>query len=129
MYTFQPYFIQKAGWVFPACIGKGHYDGLPHVFSHLKDKRDENGELYIKPDLTIHALRHSFASLAADMGYSDFTIAGLLGHSLHTTTSIYTHAIDKSLILAADAISLKIEKALSGNINRTAEIIDITKIA
>lgn len=120
---------QKEGWVFPASIGSGHYDGLAHVFLALKAKRDERGELYLKQGLTMHALRHSFASLAADMGYSDFTIAGLLGHSLHTTTSIYTHTIDKSLVQAADAVSLKIEHALSGKIRQSAEIISIEKIA
>ena len=120
---------QKEGWVFPASFGMGHYDGLPRVFEKLKSIRDEQGELYVKQELTIHALRHTFASLAADMGYSDFTIAGLLGHSLHTTTSIYTHAVDRSLINAADTISLKIEQALNGKANATAQIIDIKRIA
>ena len=120
---------KKEGWVFPASIGPNHYDGLANVFDSLKNKRDEQGELYLKKGLTIHALRHTFASLAADMGYSDFTIAGLLGHSLHTTTSIYTHAVDKSLVHAADAISLKIEQALSGKMDQQAEVIDIARIA
>ena len=104
LHLLQTLFPQKEGWVFPASIGTGHYDGLAHVFGKLKEKRDENGEIYVRSDLTIHALRHTFASLAADMGFSDFTIAGLLGHSLHTTTSIYTHAVDKSLIHAADLV-------------------------
>ena len=32
-------------------------------------------------DITPHVLRHSFASLAADLGYSKPTIASLLGHN------------------------------------------------
>jgi integrase len=32
-------------------------------------------------DITPHVLRHSFASLAADLRYSEPTIASLLGHS------------------------------------------------
>ncbi len=31
-------------------------------------------------DITPHVLRHSFASLAADLGYNEPTIASLLGH-------------------------------------------------
>jgi integrase len=38
-------------------------------------------------DITPHALRHSFASLAADLGYNEPTIASLLGHKTHSITS------------------------------------------
>jgi integrase len=31
-------------------------------------------------DITPHVLRHSFASLAGDLGYSEGTIATLIGH-------------------------------------------------
>ena len=31
-------------------------------------------------DVTPHVLRHSFASLAGDLGYSEPTIAALIGH-------------------------------------------------
>ncbi len=34
-------------------------------------------------DITPHVLRHSFASLAADLGYNEPTIATLLGHKTH----------------------------------------------
>jgi integrase len=34
-------------------------------------------------DVTAHVLRHSFASLAADLGYSEPTIAALVGHNGH----------------------------------------------
>ena len=34
-------------------------------------------------DITPHVLRHSFASLAADLGYNEPTIASLLGHKTH----------------------------------------------
>jgi hypothetical protein len=32
--------------------------------------------------VTVHVLRHSFAAAAAEMGFSELTIAGLLGHSV-----------------------------------------------
>ncbi|MGA9015484.1 MAG: hypothetical protein WB509_23580 [Acetobacteraceae bacterium] len=34
-------------------------------------------------DITPLVLRHSFASLAADLGYNESTIASLLGHKTH----------------------------------------------
>ena len=38
-------------------------------------------------DVTPHVLRHSFASVAADLGYSELTIAALIGHRKATVTS------------------------------------------
>src|SRR5690242_21408842 len=40
-------------------------------------------------DVTPHVLRHSFASLAGDMGYSEPTIGALIGHKGHSVTSRY----------------------------------------
>ena len=45
-------------------------------------------------DITPHVLRHSFASLAADLGYNEPTIASLLGHKTHSITSRYMHSAD-----------------------------------
>jgi site-specific recombinase XerD len=38
-------------------------------------------------DISAHTLRHSFASVAADLGMSELTIAALLGHSAVSVTS------------------------------------------
>ena len=56
-------------------------------------------------DITPHVLRHSFASLAADLGYSEPTIASLLGHKTHSITSRYIHSSDTVLLAAADAVA------------------------
>ena len=56
-------------------------------------------------DVTPHVLRHSFASLAADLGYSEPTIASLLGHKTHSITSRYMHSADVVLVAAADAVA------------------------
>lgn len=56
-------------------------------------------------DVTPHTLRHSFASLAADMGYSEPTIAALIGHKGQTITSRYIHGADAVLLAAADAVA------------------------
>jgi integrase len=52
-----------------------------------------------------HVLRHSFASLGADLGLSDNTIASLLGHSRGSITSRYMHGSDKALIAAANSVA------------------------
>jgi integrase len=61
-------------------------------------------KLELAKDVTQHTLRHSFASLAADMGYSDNIIAGLLGHARSSVTSRYVH-LEAALITAADRVA------------------------
>ena len=61
------------------------------------------GEL--PPDVTPHTLRHSFSSLAADIGYSESTIAALIGHKGRTVTSRYIHTADAVLLAAADVVA------------------------
>jgi integrase len=56
-------------------------------------------------DITPHVLRHSFSSLAADLGYSEPTIAALVGHKGQTITSRYVHSADAVLLAAADAVA------------------------
>jgi integrase len=61
--------------------------------------------LKLPRDVTPHTMRHSFASLAADMGLSDNTISGLLGHATRSMTSRYLHLADKALIDAVDLVA------------------------
>jgi site-specific recombinase XerD len=62
-------------------------------------------------DVTPHTMRHSFASLAGDLGYSESTIGALLGHKGHSVTSGYVHHADAVLLAAADVVA-----------NRSAEL-------
>jgi integrase len=94
-------------WVFPASTGEGYFVGIPRVFMRLCARANIEGA-------TIHTLRHSFASAAAGLGYSELTIAGLLGHSLSGVTARYAHMPDKALLAAADIISMRILDALNG---------------
>jgi integrase len=64
--------------------------------------------------LTPHGLRHAYASIAGDLGYTEPTIAALLGHSTRTTTGRYIHHLDSALIAAADNVSRHISAALNG---------------
>ena len=63
-------------------------------------------------DVTPHTLRHTFASVAADLGYTELTIAGLLGHAAMGITQRYIH-LDKALVVAADDVSAHISRLLS----------------
>jgi integrase len=60
--------------------------------------------LEMPKDVTPHSLRHSFASLAGDLGLADSTIARLLGHSQNSITSRYIH-MEKSVIEASDLVA------------------------
>ena len=59
-------------------------------------------------DVTPHVLRHSFASIAVDLGFSELTIAALLGHRKASVTSRYAHHADAVLLQAADAVAGRI---------------------
>ena len=91
--------------VFPATRGDGNMTGFPKIWARIA----KLGSL--PADVTPHVLRHSFASLAGDLGYSEPTIAVLVGHKGQTITSRYVHAADAVLLAAADAVA-----------NRTAEL-------
>jgi integrase len=56
-------------------------------------------------DVTPHVLRHSFASLAAEQGLAEATVAALLGHVGRTMTSRYQHSSDPALLKAADMVA------------------------
>jgi hypothetical protein len=62
----------------------------------------------------IGLLRHSFASIANDLGFIEVTIAALVGHAKGSVTSKYIHTLDTALIMPADTISGYIQGLLDG---------------
>ena len=94
-------------WVFPASHGDGHFVGLPKVLNRICASAGLEG-------VTLHVLRHSFAATAAEMGFSELTIAGLLGHSVPGVTARYAHVPDLALVAAADRVATRIASALDG---------------
>jgi site-specific recombinase XerC len=72
-----------------------------------------------------HVLRHSFASIANDLGFTEVTIAALVGHAKGSVTSKYIHTLDTALIMAADTISGYIQGLLDGiEFKQTAYALD-----
>ena len=94
--------------VFPATRGNGVMAGFPSLFARIV----KAGEL--PEDVTPHVLRHSFARLAADLGYPEPTIASLVGHKGHTITSRYVHAADAVLLAAADGVADRTSELMGG---------------
>ncbi len=85
--------------VFPATRGEGRMAGFPKLWGGSQNSAN------CPSSMTPHALRHSFASLAGDLGYSETTIAALVGHKGHSITSRYVHSADAVLLAAADAVA------------------------
>jgi integrase len=97
--------------VFPATRGDGPMNGFPKFWARI-------AALGALPaDVTPHTLRHSFASIAGDLGYSESTIAALIGHKGQSITSRYVHAADAVLLAAADAVADRVTALMMGERN------------
>ena len=96
----------KSPFFFPADWGEGHFIGVVRVL----DRICERAKI---ADVTPHTLRHTFASLAGDLGFSELTIAALLGHASRGITQRYVH-IDEALRMAADRVAEEMADILDG---------------
>jgi integrase len=97
--------MRSSDLVFPATRGDGRMSGFPKFWARIASLGG------LPASVTPHTLRHSFASVAGDLGYSEPTIAALVGHKGRSMTSRYVHSADAVLLAAADAVA-----------NRTAEL-------
>ena len=92
--------IARAGrWVFPASGGAAprSADWLERFW---RECRAEAGI----PDVRIHDLRHTHASIALRQGATVLAIATLLGHADPQTTLKYTHPADATIADAAEIV-------------------------
>lgn len=94
-------------YVFPGQVEDNAFGSFPNHWEQIfKDTP--------LADVTPHVLRHSFASIGNDLGFTEVTIAALVGHSKGSVTSKYIHSLDTALIMAADTISGYIKGLLDG---------------
>ena len=112
----KPRAAKPGAFVFPAPLNnpskRGHITSVVSVtWANVTERAGISG-------VPIHGLRHWFASAAADFGYSDLTIAGLVGHRLPTMTARYANAPDSAFILAASVVSQALADALDGKLPR-----------
>ena len=63
--------------------------------------------------LTLHALRHSFATRCNDLDFSDVQIEGLLGHKKGDVEGIYAHNRSAKLVARANEVSEDINNLLN----------------
>ena len=108
---------RKSQYVFPAKVGEGHVTDV-RLFSKAVKVAGLDG-------ITLHALRHSFASVALELEYSELTIAAMLGHRVSSVTSRYAHTVDRVVIAAADRVSQEIASRMLGDGGETAKVIDL----
>lgn len=110
---------QKIGsYVFPGYGDDNAFGSFPNHWEQLFRKSPLS-------DVTPHVLRHSFASIANDLGFTEVTIAALVGHAKGSVTSKYIHTLDTALIMAADTISGYIQGLLDGvKFKQTAYALD-----
>ncbi|NDV88856.1 tyrosine-type recombinase/integrase [Aurantimonas aggregata] len=98
--------LGNSAFVFPGEIGNDHFVGVSRVLTRLSVAAK------LEP-VTPHLLRHTFASFAGDLGYSELTVAALLGHASRGVTQRYVH-LDKATQLAADEVCRTISELLEG---------------
>jgi integrase len=110
--------VASGTYVFPGYGEDNAFGGFPNHWEQIF--RDSP-----LSDVTPHVLRHSFASVGNDLGFTEVTIAALVGHSKGSVTSKYIHALDTALIMAADTIAGYIDGLLDGKeFKQTAYALD-----
>jgi integrase len=97
----------ESHYLFPAVRSAGAaYGGLPNAWARIVKP--------LLPGVTPHTLRHAFASVADDLGYTEATIAAMLGHSGGGTTRGYIHKLDPALVAAADRVADAVSRMIGG---------------
>jgi integrase len=94
--------------VLTSLSGTGPFGGLKRAWQRAMTRSELVG-------FTPHTLRHSYASVAGDLGFTEFTIAALLGHSAGSVTSRYVDHIDSVLISAADKVAAAVHTMMTAD--------------
>jgi integrase len=98
---------EKVPFVLVADRGEDHFKGLPKGFKRVVERAK-------LPKVTPHTLRHSFASVANELGYTEPTIAAMLGHASGSITGRYIHHLDAALTSGADRVAKHIRAYMTG---------------
>ena len=95
---------ETSPYVFSTSKGT-QYTGLSKAFGRIISRAKLK-------KVTLHTLRHSFATTANVLGYTESTVGALLGHAGHSVTRRYIHIVDKPLMQAADHVAGTIWEAM-----------------
>ena len=83
--------------VFPSAVNDGPFRSVADCLTRVCAIAGIAG-------VTPHTLRHTFGSVAGELGFSELTIRAMLGHASQTVTQDYVH-IDQAVKLAVDQTS------------------------
>lgn len=95
-------------------------DGTPmgkdtpnRAFKHAIKRYNETHDDKL-PEITLHGLRHTAASILIDSGMTDVSVAAVLGHAdASTTREIYAHAFRKAQDEAADVMDRRLAEKMT----------------
>ncbi|ALR19724.1 MULTISPECIES: site-specific integrase [Sphingobium] len=91
--------------VFPSATADGPYTAVSACLKRVC-------QLAGLANVTPHTLRHTFGSIAGELGFSELTIRAMLGHASQNVTQDYIH-IDEALKLAVRRTSDEIARLLA----------------
>ena len=108
--------IQGNPFCFPGSKEGMGLVGIPKIWERVRALADLG-------DVTLHGLRHAFASVGVNSGLSLPVVGALLGHSGEAMTARYGHLASDPIRQAADKISGQIAASLNGS--PLAEVIQL----
>jgi len=101
-------------YVFPSETGTGPYTAVSSCLDRVCKLAGISG-------VTPHTLRHTFGSIAGELGFSELTIRAMLGHASQNVTQDYIH-IDEALKLAVQRTSDEIARLLDVGAKRLTQM-------
>lgn len=99
--------IANNPWVFPGHIHGQHLVNAQKPWRAIRERAGLD-------DVRLHDLRHSFASVAVEVGGTLPIIGHLLGHSQAQTTARYAHVAPNPAQRVANAVGKRIAEAMKG---------------
>ena len=90
----------------------GHVKGQPLI--NIQKPWQKIRKAAALPDVRLHDLRHTYASVAAGLGMSLPLIGKLLGHKEQATTARYAHLSQDPVRIAAGAIDVEFDRLRGG---------------
>ncbi|MCI0356671.1 MAG: site-specific integrase [Acidobacteria bacterium] len=93
--------VRPRQWLFPGRYGQ-HLNIRTVQHACLRARR----RLGLKQRLTVHTLRHSFATHLLEAGTNLRTLQLLLGHASLRTTAVYTHVSTRELLSVTSPLDL-----------------------